>query len=87
MIIADPNIVILDESTSSLDVITEDHIFGELESFLKDKTTIIIAHRLSTINMADFIYVVEKGEVVEFGTKEELLSIDDGYFKNYFTMK
>jgi ATP-binding cassette subfamily C protein len=87
MIIANQNIVILDETTSSIDVITEDHIFGELESFLKDKTTIIIAHRLSTINMADFIYVVEKGEVVEFGTKEELLSIDDGYFKNYFTMK
>lgn len=86
MIIADPNIVILDESTSSLDVVTEDNIFHLLQSFLKDKTTIIIAHRLSTINMADFIYVVEQGEIVEYGTKEELLSMD-GYFKNYFMMK
>ncbi len=86
MIIADPNIVILDESTSSLDVVTEDNIFHSLQSFLKDKTTIIIAHRLSTINMADFIYVVEQGEIVEYGTKEELLSMD-GYFKNYFMMK
>ncbi len=83
MIIADPNIVILDESTSSLDVTTEDLLFDELALFLKQRTTIIIAHRLSTVNMADFIYVLENGEIVEKGTHKELLDLD-GHFAQYF---
>ncbi len=83
MIIADPNIVILDESTSSLDVTTEDMLFNELALFLKQRTTIIIAHRLSTVNMADFIYVLENGEIVEKGTHRELLDLD-GHFAQYF---
>ncbi len=83
MIIAKPNIVILDESTSSLDVMTEDVLFNELALFLKERTTIIIAHRLSTVNMADFIYVLEHGEIVECGSKSELLKLN-GYFAQYF---
>ncbi len=83
MIIAQPNIVILDESTSSLDVTTEDILFDELALFLKERTTIIIAHRLSTVNMADFIYVLEHGEIVESGSKRELLELD-GHFAQYF---
>jgi len=83
MIIAQPNIVILDESTSSLDVTTEDILFDELALFLKPRTTIIIAHRLSTVNMADFIYVLEQGEIVESGSKSELLKLD-GHFAQYF---
>jgi ATP-binding cassette subfamily C protein len=83
MIIAKPNIVILDESTSSLDVMTEDELFSELELFLKQRTTIIIAHRLSTVNMADYIYVLEHGEIVEAGTKSELLE-KNSHFAGYF---
>ncbi len=83
MIIAQPNIVILDESTSSLDVTTEDVLFDELALFLKQRTTIIIAHRLSTVNMADFIYVLEDGKIVESGSKSELLELD-GHFAQYF---
>jgi ATP-binding cassette subfamily C protein len=83
MIIAKPNIVILDESTSSLDVMTEDVLFDELALFLKQRTTIIIAHRLSTVNMADFIYVLEHGEIVESGSKSELLKLN-GHFAQYF---
>lgn len=83
MIIAKPNIVILDESTSSLDVMTEDELFSQLELFLKQRTTIIIAHRLSTVNMADFIYVLEHGEIVEAGTKSELLE-KNSHFAGYF---
>ncbi|MCH9813630.1 MAG: ABC transporter ATP-binding protein/permease [Epsilonproteobacteria bacterium] len=83
MIIADPNVVILDESTSSLDVSTEDSLFEELTLFLKERTTIIIAHRLSTINMADHIYVLENGQIQEEGSKEELLALD-GCFAHYF---
>jgi ATP-binding cassette subfamily C protein len=83
MVIAQPNIVILDESTSSLDVMTEDELFKELELFLKQRTTIIIAHRLSTVNMADYIYVLEHGEIVEKGTKSQLLELNS-HFAGYF---
>lgn len=86
MIIAEPNIVILDESTSSLDVITEDNLFDDLALFLKQRTTIIIAHRLSTVNMADFIYVLEDGEIKECGTKQELIEFD-GHFAHYFNQR
>jgi ATP-binding cassette subfamily C protein len=56
MIVKDPNIVILDESTSALDSLTESKLFDGLMEYLKEKTTIIIAHRLSTIEKADMVY-------------------------------
>lgn len=86
MVIAEPNIVILDESTSSLDVTTEDMLFDDLALFLKQRTTIIIAHRLSTVDMADFIYVVEDGEIKECGVKEELIKLN-GHFARYFNQR
>ncbi|RUM65827.1 MAG: ABC transporter ATP-binding protein [Sulfurospirillum sp.] len=73
MIISDPNIVIFDESTSALDVRTEEVLFKNLESFLAKRTTIIIAHRLSTIKRADYIYVLDEGKVAEEGRLEEML--------------
>ena len=82
MIIADPNIVILDESTSSLDVETEKSLFDALLSFLNQRTTIIIAHRLSTITKADRIYFISDGRVVEEGSFDELIALN-GRFKNY----
>jgi len=82
MVIQDPNIVILDESTSALDVHTESRLFDALEDYLKDKTTIIIAHRLSTIRKADFIYVLEEGRVVEEGNSKDLME-QEGLFYNY----
>ncbi|MBE0496996.1 MAG: ABC transporter ATP-binding protein, partial [Campylobacterales bacterium] len=57
MIVKNPNVVILDESTSALDVHTEKALFEGLDRYLKGKTTIVIAHRLSTIRMADYIYL------------------------------
>ncbi len=83
MVIANPNIVILDESTSSLDVNTEHILFKELSTFLQDRTTIIIAHRLSTIEKADYIYVLERGKVIEEGEHEALLT-QDGQFASFF---
>ncbi len=63
MILKNPKIVILDESTSALDMQTEKSLFEALEKFLKDKTTIIIAHRLETIKNADIVYILNNGEV------------------------
>jgi len=82
MIVQNSNIVILDESTSALDVHTESQLFESLNSYLKDKTTIIIAHRLSTIRKADYIYVLDNGVIEEEGTHDELMSLE-GTFYNY----
>lgn len=82
MVIQNPNIVILDESTSALDVHTESRLFEALESYLESKTTIIIAHRLSTIRKADYIYVLDYGKIVEEGTSEELMK-QEGLFFSY----
>ncbi len=65
MVVKNPNIVILDESTSALDSLTEDKLFVKLQEYLKDKTTIIIAHRLSTIKNAHTVYELDEGRLVE----------------------
>jgi ATP-binding cassette subfamily C protein len=83
MVIKDPNIVFLDESTSALDSLTEAKVFGKLQEYLKAKTTIMIAHRLSTIKSADYIYVLGEGRVIEEGTLEELLQ-SDGKFSEFY---
>jgi ATP-binding cassette subfamily C protein len=82
MVIQNPNIVILDESTSALDVHTESKLFKALEEYLRDKTTIIIAHRLSTIRKADYIYVLEDGRIVEEGNSNDLME-QEGLFYSY----
>ncbi len=82
MIVQNSNIVILDESTSALDVHTENRLFESLNDYLKDKTTIIIAHRLSTIRKADYIYVLDNGIIEEEGTIDKLMSLE-GTFYSY----
>ncbi len=85
MILAKPNIVILDESTSALDVYTEESLFEALLSeFLKERTTIIIAHRLSTIRQADYIYVLDKGKIIEEGTQKYLME-KEGVFCEFLS--
>jgi ATP-binding cassette subfamily C protein len=84
MIVKDPNVVILDESTSALDVHTEKALFEGLDAYLRTKTTIIIAHRLSTIKMADYVYLLEKGKVLEEGDRTYFLS-REGAFADYFS--
>jgi len=73
-------LVILDESTSALDIETETKLFKALDNYLKPKTVITIAHRLSTIQKAEFIYVLEDGKITDFGTPDELFAKEQGYF-------
>lgn len=82
MVLANPKVVIFDESTSALDVHTESALFNALEGFLQDKTVIIIAHRLSTVTRADYIYVLENGVILEEGTREKLEKMD-GKFNRF----
>ncbi len=82
MVLENPRCVILDESTSALDVHTELYLFRDLKEFLSDKTAITIAHRLSTIESAEYIYVLEDGRVVDSGTPQELFAKESGYFTN-----
>ena len=80
-LLKNPEILILDEATSSVDNETEAAIQRSLDILKKDRTVIVIAHRLSTVRNADIIYVLENGSVVESGNHESLLDIDGVYSK------
>ncbi len=81
MIIANPSIVIFDESTSALDVHTEVKLFNALKTFLKNKTVITIAHRLSTVKDANTIFVLDEGKIVQSGSHEELEDEEGHYLE------
>jgi len=82
MIIANPSVVIFDESTSALDVHTEVKLQAKLVPILKEKTVITIAHRLSTVKNADIIHVLEEGKIVQSGTHEELED-EEGHYNEF----
>ncbi len=83
VILKNPRILILDEATSALDTHSERLIQAALEPLMKGRTTLAIAHRLSTILSADVILVVDKGEIVERGTHQELLERNGLYAQLY----
>lgn len=82
-ILADPRILIMDEATSSVDMVTEALIQDALRKLLSERSAIVIAHRLSTIVNADLICVVDEGRVREMGTHAELLSRRGLYYELY----
>jgi len=82
-ILANPNILILDEATSNLDTESESLIQESLKELMRGRTTFVIAHRLSTIRQADQILVIEKGEIVERGKHDELIEKKGRYFELY----
>jgi len=80
-VLKNPDILILDEATSALDNESEKLVQEALNYLMKERTSIVIAHRLSTIRHADLILVLDKGEIKEQGTHEQLLALEGIYFK------
>ena len=85
IILKNPPILVLDEATSALDTVTEKLIQDALNRVMENRTVFAIAHRLSTIRNADLILVMDKGEIVERGTHEELLAMNGRYRKLHDT--
>ena len=80
-ILKDPTILLLDEATSSLDAESEKLVQDALNQLLEGRTSIIIAHRLATIRDADYIYVIDQGKIIEEGTHEELIQLENGTYR------
>ncbi len=85
-LLADPRILILDDSTSSVDARTEMLIQQALENLMEGRTTFIITHRLSTVRNADLIVMMERGQIVEMGTHEDLLAGEGLYYSIHQTL-
>jgi ATP-binding cassette subfamily B multidrug efflux pump len=84
VLVNNPDILILDEATSSIDSYSEDLIKKATKKITQGKTSIIIAHRLSTIESADKIIYMEKGQILEYGNHKELLQIENGKFNKLY---
>jgi subfamily B ATP-binding cassette protein MsbA len=86
-ILKNPPILILDEATSALDTESEKLVQEALAYLMKNRTTLVIAHRLSTIQNADLILVVNQGKIIEKGRHDDLLAIEDGFYKKLNSMQ
>ncbi|MCK8491485.1 ABC transporter ATP-binding protein/permease [Spirosoma sp. RP8] len=86
-ILKNPPILILDEATSALDTESEKLVQEALTRLMANRTTLVIAHRLSTIQHADEILVVNQGRIVERGRHDELLTVDEGFYRKLSTMQ
>jgi ATP-binding cassette subfamily B protein len=82
-VLADPDVFIMDEATSSVDTLTEALIQQGMVAMMKDRTSFVIAHRLSTIKSADRILVIDDGQITEMGTHQELIRARGHYYSLY----
>jgi subfamily B ATP-binding cassette protein MsbA len=85
--VSDPQILILDEATSSIDSTSEILIQNATEKLTKNRTSLIIAHRLATIKKANNIIVMDSGNIIEQGSHKELISNLDGYYKKLYDVQ
>ncbi|MEG4486434.1 ABC transporter ATP-binding protein [Microcoleus sp. D2_18a_B4] len=85
-LLQNPEILILDEATSSLDTVSERYVQAAIEKLSCDRTTLVIAHRLSTVQKANKIAVIDRGQVVEMGSHEELLA-KGGYYTRLYSVQ
>lgn len=86
-VLKNPPILILDEATSALDTESEKLVQDALTKLMQSRTTLVIAHRLSTIQHADEILVVSAGKIVERGTHDQLVALDEGFYRKLSTMQ
>ncbi|MCO5946378.1 ABC transporter ATP-binding protein [Mucilaginibacter flavidus] len=86
-LVYNPTILVLDEATSSVDTETEILIQNAIGKLMQGRTAIVIAHRLSTIQNADKIIVLDHGEIKEMGTHQELLRIENGYYRKLYDLQ
>ena len=85
-LLRDPRILILDDSTSSVDTETESQIRSALQILMRNRTTFIIAHRIQSIMTADLILVMENGRIIQQGTHNDLIE-DEGIYREIFNMQ
>ena len=83
VMLVDPPMLILDEATSSIDTMTELRVQSAFETLMEGRTTFVVAHRLSTIQEADMILVLDDGNIIEKGTRDELLDKGGFYYDLY----
>ncbi|MCL4531142.1 MAG: ATP-binding cassette domain-containing protein, partial [Chloroflexi bacterium] len=86
-LLKNPRILILDDSTSSVDTETEAEIRSALYDLMEDRTTFIIAHRIQSVMTADLILVLDKGEVIQMGTHEDLVVQNDGMYRQIYDIQ
>ena len=82
-VLREPRILILDDALSSVDTYTEEKILAQLRGVMRDRTSLIVSHRISTVRDADFICVMDEGQIIEQGTHDELLSLNGAYADLY----
>jgi ATP-binding cassette subfamily B protein len=86
-LLKNPRILILDDSTSSVDTETEAEIRDALNDLMENRTTFIIAHRIQSVMVTDLILVLDKGEIVQMGTHEELITQMDGMYRRIYDIQ